>query len=487
MSRHPRWALGKRATAAFIGGLLMLLVLLVVSETTIRTMASAAQEVSRAHEIRFHLSQLASALLDVRGGPRGLVLTGQETFLEPYDRGVSRLPTELAALRALTATRPEQQRRLAATEPLIAARVEISRRTIEIYGNEGATAATAEIQAGTGEALLDDIRRRLDELGDEESRNATQRQLESDAAVAATFLALRLGGGVAIAILLAVLWLLHSEARTRRQAEVAVRELNASLEQRVAERTLMLADAVRELEAYSYSVSHDLRAPLRAIDGFSQILLSDHAAELPAGAREHLRRVRNGALQMGQLIEGLLRFSRLSHVPLQKTAVATAAMVQVCLAPFRDEIERRQVTLTVGELPACQGDAGLLPLVWTNLLSNALKYTRKSDPARIEIGCRLGDGTGVVYFVRDNGVGFKMAHADKLFGVFQRLHRADDYEGTGVGLATAQRIVHRHGGRMWAEAEPNQGATFYFTLEPISLTGPDDTRLVDNRPLWIPS
>jgi PAS domain S-box-containing protein len=253
--------------------------------------------------------------------------------------------------------------------------------------------------------------------------------------------------------------------RALRESEARVRRLNAELEERVRERTAELEAANKELEAFSYSVSHDLRAPLRTIDGFSRIVLRDCAGQLPADGREHLERVRDGARQMGQLVDDLLAFSRLGRQPITKRAVEPAPVVRQCLGELRGEQEGRRVEVTVGPLPRCRAEPALLKQVWINLLANALKYTRRREVARVEIGSRTGDGEGeVVYYVKDNGVGFDMRYAHKLFGVFQRLHRAEEYEGTGVGLAIVQRIVHRHGGRVWAEAEPDRGATFYFTL-----------------------
>jgi signal transduction histidine kinase len=247
---------------------------------------------------------------------------------------------------------------------------------------------------------------------------------------------------------------------------LSVRKLrieNSELQKQVRARTDELEAANKELEAFSYSVSHDLRAPLRAIDAFSNVLLSKYSDDLPDDAQHLLGNVIGGAGQMSRLIEDLLRFSHLGRQPLSRRSVNIVALVREILDELDTEKKGRQIEIRVGDLPECEGDPALLRQVFVNLLSNAFKFTRHREKTIVEISSRP-DGAELIYFVRDNGAGFEMQYAQKLFGVFQRMHRADEFEGTGVGLSIVQRIIQRHGGRIWAESEVNKGATFYFTL-----------------------
>lgn len=264
----------------------------------------------------------------------------------------------------------------------------------------------------------------------------------------------------------------QAEAEAARRAE-EISQLNAALEQRVQERTAQLASTNRELEAFCYSVSHDLRAPLRAIDGFSQALLEDYGPLLPVEGQQYLQRVRGASQRMALLIEDLLNLSRLTRHEMCYTRVSLSDLVATLAAELHDTQPQRQVRWTITPDLAVDGDARLLRVALSNLIHNAWKYTSKHTQAHITFGATTVHGQ-TVYLVCDDGAGFDMAYAAKLFAPFQRLHRANEFDGTGVGLATVERIIHRHGGQVWAEGAVERGATFYFTLgrAPGSAAGP---------------
>jgi len=264
---------------------------------------------------------------------------------------------------------------------------------------------------------------------------------------------------------------LNEEIIKRKNVEENIRKLNVELEQRVADRTMQLEASNRELQAFSYSVSHDLRTPLRAIDGFSLALIEDYYDKMDGQAKNYLDRIRNASQRMAQLIDDLLNLSRITRSEIVRENVDMSHIAEQIVSDLRSQEPERSVECIIAENVTAYGDSHLMHIVLDNLLGNAWKYTGKKGDARIEFGTTEIDGgknaagNKKIYFVRDNGAGFNMEYSDKLFVLFQRLHSNNEFSGTGVGLATVQRIIHKHSGRIWAEGEMDKGAVFYFTLQ----------------------
>lgn len=274
-------------------------------------------------------------------------------------------------------------------------------------------------------------------------------------------------GGMIALLFGAIYFLLYRSLKQRESGEMEVRKLNEELEQHVHERTAALENAVRELESYSYSISHDLRAPLRAINGFSQMLREHEAARLSEEGRGWLERIVSNSNRMGDLIDDILEYARCGRMPLDKRRLDMQSLAQEVLATLRETYPRSEVR--IDPLPPVMGDAIAMRQVLLNLLDNALKYSAKQPQPLVQMGAEVS-AEQAVFSVRDNGIGFDMSYADRLFGVFQRLHRDGEIPGTGVGLAIVKRIIERHGGRIWAESAPNAGTTFFFSLP----SGPQD-------------
>jgi len=456
----PSHPINRRIVAGFAAALAILVAIGVDSYRSALGVAENSRMVAHTHEVLSILSALYADILAVESARRGYILAGDEAQAERARTTANSVRSRVPELRRLTADNPRQQSLLDRLEPLIARRLaqieeSIERRQRNPNDREAQSAATI---AGT--RATDHLRGTLGEMFAEERALLGWRDADVNASLRRAKWVITLGS-VSAGLLVGVASLFfHRESVQRQQAQDAVLRLNAELEQKVAE---ALA-ANQELQAFSYSVSHDLRAPIRHINGFVHMLRRRSADALDAIAQRHLETIGRASRHMGQLIDDLLAFSRMGQGELVRTRVALGPLTREIIESLRPETEGRAVEWKVDHLPEVTGDRALLRIVFNNLLGNAVKYTRPRPHAVIEIGGGAGSTGEIVVFVKDNGVGFDMQYADKLFGVFQRLHRSEEFEGTGIGLATVRRIIRRHGGRTWADAAVDGGAIFYIAL-----------------------
>jgi CHASE3 domain sensor protein/two-component sensor histidine kinase len=393
-------------------------------------------------------------------GQRGYLLTGEEKYLEPYQAGLDQVRRDMEELRDLTSDNPGQQSAILRLDPLIAARLSELSGRIEVRKQSGLLPGAEAVAYGnTGGKWMGQIGAQIGEMRETEGKLLSSR-LDAAAASARKMKAVIVcGNALAILILLAKGFVIHRETGRRNLAEQNLKRANERLEWRTSE----LSETNIELESFAYSVAHDLRAPLRHIAGYSNILAVDYGPQFDGEGQRYLGRLVDGAQKMGRLVDDLLSLSKVGRQDLSLEAVPLDALLQQVVEDLGGECLGREIEWRIGDLFSVNCDPGLIKQVFVNLLSNAVKYTGKRERAVIQVGQMMQNNERVI-FVRDNGVGFEMQYVGKLFGVFQRLHKARDFEGTGVGLAIVQRIVRKHGGRIWAEAEPDQGATFFFTL-----------------------
>ena len=413
--------------------------------------------VTHSQEVLARLAGVLSAVQDVETGGRGYLLTGNPDFLEPYLPAPAMAARHVQELRRLTADNSAQQLRLDRLEGLVESKIAGVRQAIEKRRRNDTTAAGIAVASGEGKRLMDAIRGVVGEMRQNENTLLEERQARLEARTQRTLLTLSLGLTVAVGLLLSVFALLRREIARSARIQVALQQ-----------RTAQLEAANGELEAFSYSVSHDLRAPLRHVQGYVEMLARDARDQLSDKSRRYLQTITDAAREMGELIDDLLAFSRMGRAEMQETAVDLAELVAEVRQGLQPAINGRDIRWKVAALPRVRCDAPMVRQVLLNLLDNAVKYTRPRPAAEIEIGCAGEEAGRIVFYVRDNGAGFDMQYAGKLFGVFQRMHRADEFEGTGIGLASVRRIITRHGGRTWAESRVNAGATFFFTLAPAA-------------------
>jgi signal transduction histidine kinase len=391
---------------------------------------------------------------------RSFVLTGQDRYLEVYGTAVGELGQDIKTVRDLTSDNPGQLQAISRLEPLIVGRVAELAGGIPLRKQNGVLSGVEALTQGNKhEEWMDLTGTEITGMRHTEAQLLRKRLDLAKASTGRVKIVIVCGNALAILILLVAARMIHWESGRRNRAEQNLKHSNERLGRRSAE----LSDANIELESFAYSVAHDLRAPLRHIAGDSNVLVQDHGPQLDAEALRCLGKIEDGAAKMGRLVDDLLHLSKVGQQKLSIRDTPLGLLLAQAIEDLAPECSGREVIWRVGDLFSAECDPGLMKQVFINLLSNAVKYTRTREHAVIEVGQARQNDEQVV-FVRDNGVGFDMQYARKLFGVFQRLHKARDFEGTGVGLAIVQRIIRKHGGRIWVEAELNRGATFFFTL-----------------------
>ena len=445
-------SIGRKVLGGFGLALAAVLFVSILAYNNTLRLLSSSRLVAHTHEVLAELEGTISTLKAVESASRGFVITGDEGMRSRSESASRETEDHLQRLRGLSADDERQQLRVAAVEPLIRDQVRFNLRIVQARRDGGVPAATDSLIRGSGSAGMQAIRSIADAMEREERTLLRDRSRESEADVRNAIGTYALLVLLVFGILTGIYIIVHRDLTGRREAEEESR--------RLAER---LEASNKDLEGFSYSISHDLRAPLRHIDGFGQRLLRHAGGMLDPEGRRFLNVILESVRHMGVLIDDLLVFSRVGRVELTWSRVAMDELVRDVIRTLEDQCAGRRIDWHIGPLPEVQGDTSMLRLVLLNLIENAVKYTRPRPEAHIEIGFTAQEDEKE-FFVRDNGVGFDMQYAGKLFGVFQRLHSAAEFEGTGIGLANVRRIIQRHGGLTWAEGTTGQGAAFFFTL-----------------------
>lgn len=433
--------------------LTMLLGLGAFSYHNIQRQAEAIGWVEHTYKVAGTLEQMLSTMQDADSAQRLFVLAGTPSAVEAFEAAAQRVPGELSAVERLVADNPVQTSRLGELRHAIDERLANSRQRINQRRELGAGALELKYIQPNTVTLMEKVRAKVGQMISEEDRLLRERLSQLRVVRRRSEVTQTVGGIVSIGLLGLVFAGLVGQIGRANRAEQDAQRSNEQLK-----------EANAEMRAFSYSVAHDLRAPLRAINGFAQVLAEDHPAALDADARQALERITANASKMDRLIDDLLTLSKVSMQSLHTGKVEMNELVRGVYREIMEQQGERQVEVEIAPLPPAVGDPSLLRQVWVNLIGNALKFTRGRDNAHIEIGGNIAGPEFATYFIRDNGAGFDMRYVDKLFGAFQRLHRPAEFEGTGIGLALVHRIIHRHGGTIWAEGEENKGAFFAFTL-----------------------
>ena len=474
----------KSSTNKFLVPALLTFAIVIVALNTVLALGSLlrvdANEALVEHTWRVinQVEQIMSLSKDAETGSRGFLITNDESYLEPYTQAISFLPAQLDTFQSLTAEDPSQQQRIVEIRAVLEERLSLLKQGIDLRRAGSTDDVHALVVSGTGKAQMDHLRQLANDAKAEERRLLAIRNKEVVMSAKRARQTLLLATGLDLILIILMFRYFSRERRMRFEALATasalatsraqivenaeeIQQLNVTLEERVRQRTTELENTNRELEAFSYSVSHDLRAPLRTIDGFSLALEEDYTDAVDEVGRDYIKRVRAGVQRMGGLIDALLQLSRVTRADITPEPLDLSALAENVAANVQEENPERPLNLTIEPGLRVEADPKLLRVALENLFGNAAKFTGKVDHPIIQFGW---DQKEEAYFIRDNGAGFDMHYSDKLFGAFNRLHGDKDFKGSGIGLATVARVIGRHHGRIWAHAEVDHGATFFFTV-----------------------
>jgi signal transduction histidine kinase len=453
-----RYSLDKKILFGFTIAILILFVVAFFTFHNSEKVIESDKWVEHTQKVEYQLQQILVSTVDAETGVRGYVIVGTDAYLEPFERALKNMPEFMDSLRALTSDNPTQQKNLDTLDQLITKSILYLKGCIALRTPTTIDSEVECIKSGEGKGIEDGIRKVIANSKRVEDTLLLHRKIASREETDGFHFVFFMLITIIIIILLVMYIIINKNIKTIKIADERIRQLNFDLQANNAQ----LEMANSELESYSYSISHDLKTPLRAMVSFSELLEERYAHLLDENGKIFLNTISENGQTLSTMVDKLLEFSRLGRQDIKKTDVDMNSLVEKCVDELKYTL-KHHAKINIQPLEHIEGDPVLLSIVWNNLISNAVKYSGKIADPLIDIGCIVKKNE-VVYYVKDNGAGFNMEYAHKLFGVFKRLHTQSEFEGIGVGLAIVQRIIIKHGGKIWVESEVSKGATFYFSL-----------------------